>query len=104
MQGTSPLYEEILRLALESAYYDPRFHPVTLSELDTICIEISVLTPMQQVLSYGKWIATRCPSCGEEHISSHSYLGEAAVQVKKQIRNGLCVHCGAEIYGRYSLS
>jgi AmmeMemoRadiSam system protein A len=52
MQGTLPLYEEILRLALESAYYDPRFHPVTLSELDTICIEISVLTPMQQVLSY----------------------------------------------------
>jgi AmmeMemoRadiSam system protein A len=47
-----PLYEEILRLALEAAFHDPRFHPVTSDELEQIRFEISVLTQLSPIGSY----------------------------------------------------
>lgn len=46
------LYEEILRLAVEAAFHDPRFLPVTSDELDEIRFEISVLTELTPVDSY----------------------------------------------------
>ncbi len=89
-------------------YYQMLDRKPTREEFLLACLETAQDSGIPHIYagnsSSSKWTATRCPSCGEELISSHSYLGEAAVQVKKQIRNGLCVHCGAEIYGRYSLS
>jgi AmmeMemoRadiSam system protein B/AmmeMemoRadiSam system protein A len=44
-----PLAELVGAMALESAFEDPRFNPVTLRELSDLEIEISVLTPMKRV-------------------------------------------------------
>jgi len=44
-----PLAELVGAVALESAFEDPRFNPVTLRELPDLEVEISVLTPMQRV-------------------------------------------------------
>ena len=53
--GKFPLYESIRRLAVESAVYDPRFQPVAeLDELNSLFIEISILTIPQQVSSYSE--------------------------------------------------
>jgi AmmeMemoRadiSam system protein A len=52
MIANLPLYEEILRLAVEAAFHDPRFHPVTSDELEQINFEISVLTELTQIGSY----------------------------------------------------
>ena len=42
--GKRPLYRLIQRLACESAFHDPRFNAVRISELEHLFIEISVLS------------------------------------------------------------
>ncbi|MDX9801022.1 MAG: AmmeMemoRadiSam system protein A [Spirochaetia bacterium] len=49
--GIRPLYVTIREMALASAFDDPRFTPVEKSELDSIEIEISVLSPMSKIKS-----------------------------------------------------
>ncbi len=46
-----PLYKVISQMAIASSQNDHRFSPVTLSELENIDIEISVLTPMKKIES-----------------------------------------------------
>lgn len=54
-----PLYKAVCHMAIEAATEDSRFSPVTRKELDQLRIEISILSPIQQVASvedihYGK--------------------------------------------------
>ncbi len=49
MTGVKPLYETIREVAKSSALYDPRFPKVTADELEDIDIEITVLTPLQEI-------------------------------------------------------
>jgi uncharacterized protein (TIGR00296 family) len=46
---TTPLAEAVIESAISSATQDPRFYPLTLSELDHVVFEVSVLTPPQLV-------------------------------------------------------
>jgi uncharacterized protein (TIGR00296 family) len=46
---TTPLARAVIESAIESATQDPRFPPVSPSELDHIVFEVSVLTPPQLV-------------------------------------------------------
>jgi AmmeMemoRadiSam system protein A len=46
-----PLYEVIIEMTISASRYDTRFEPVKPEELDTITIEISVLTPRVRVNS-----------------------------------------------------
>ncbi len=48
-EPTLPLYEAIIDSAINAATSDPRFPPVTLSEMDSIIVEVSILTPLQQI-------------------------------------------------------
>ncbi len=48
-QSREGLARTIQEMALAAAFEDPRFPPVTLPELTKIDIEISVLTPLQEV-------------------------------------------------------
>lgn len=43
-----PLYEEIIEVALSSAFRDPRFPPLKKEELEEIEIEISLLSPLKR--------------------------------------------------------
>jgi AmmeMemoRadiSam system protein A len=49
MTPDRPLANLVGAMALQAAFEDPRFGPVTLKELPDLEIEISVLTPMQPV-------------------------------------------------------
>lgn len=48
-QPILPLIEATIRSAISAATEDPRFLPVELDEMDTITIEVSVLTPPQLI-------------------------------------------------------
>ncbi|MEM3381911.1 MAG: TIGR00296 family protein [Candidatus Bathyarchaeia archaeon] len=48
-EPTSRLIEATITSAIEAATGDPRFPPVTLEELDELTIEVSVLTPPQEI-------------------------------------------------------
>jgi len=46
IRAVKPLYETIAEMAAQAAFHDPRFPALTISEFNSIDIEISVLTPM----------------------------------------------------------
>ncbi len=46
---TSPLVEAVVDSAVSAATRDPRFYPLSLSELDKVVFEVSVLTPPEEV-------------------------------------------------------
>lgn len=47
IHAVKPLYKTIHEMAISAAFQDPRFKPLTETELNGLDIEISVLTPMQ---------------------------------------------------------
>jgi AmmeMemoRadiSam system protein A len=49
--ATKPLYKTIQEMAIDAATNDYRFTPVTANEINTLEIEISVLTPMHKISS-----------------------------------------------------
>jgi len=48
---TTPLAQAVVESAISSATQDPRFYPLSLSELDKVVFEASVLTPPQKIES-----------------------------------------------------
>ena len=46
---TSPLVEAIIDSAVNSTTHDPRFHPLSSSELEKVVFEVSVLTPPEAI-------------------------------------------------------
>jgi hypothetical protein len=44
---STPLTQAVMESAINSATQDPRFYPISLSELESIVFEVSVLTPPQ---------------------------------------------------------
>ena len=59
MTPDRPLANLVGAMALQAAFEDPRFAPVTLKELPDLEIEISVLTPMQPVSGPGAIVVGR---------------------------------------------
>ena len=47
-----PLYQIVIEMAISAAVNDPRFNPVTESELNDLEYEVSVLSPLKKVDSY----------------------------------------------------
>lgn len=50
--GVEPLWEGVQNNALNAAFHDPRFMPLAKNELKNVDIEISVMTPLQQIADY----------------------------------------------------
>ena len=48
--ATEPLRRTVAEVAVSSAFEDPRFPPVRLSETDTLQIEISILSPLRRIM------------------------------------------------------
>jgi hypothetical protein len=51
IEAVKPLYQAVSDMAVAASTEDPRFPPVEVGELDSIDIEITVLSPMRQVPS-----------------------------------------------------
>jgi len=49
IEADEPLYKVVSRMAIASAFNDPRFNPLSADELKEVTIEISVLSPFQKV-------------------------------------------------------
>ncbi|MCX5818179.1 MAG: AmmeMemoRadiSam system protein A [Proteobacteria bacterium] len=49
IRGVQPLHETVKEMAIQAAFYDPRFAPLEKKEWKDIDIEISVLTPMKKI-------------------------------------------------------
>lgn len=49
LEAHQPLFKDVIANALAAAFADPRFYPLTPSELDKVKISISYLTPAKEV-------------------------------------------------------
>ncbi|MBN1996977.1 AmmeMemoRadiSam system protein A [candidate division KSB1 bacterium] len=49
IHGIEPLLDTVIEMAIAAARRDPRFKPVETHELESIDIEISVLSPLQEI-------------------------------------------------------
>lgn len=49
VEGLRPLWETVRDMAIQAAFHDPRFPPLSAAELPFIDIEISVLTPLERL-------------------------------------------------------
>lgn len=47
--GQQPLWKTVMKMAVEASLHDPRFSPVSTSEIKDIDIEISVLSPFEKI-------------------------------------------------------
>ncbi|WP_045216922.1 AmmeMemoRadiSam system protein A [Desulfonatronovibrio magnus] len=47
--GDKPLWKTIIRMASQAAFHDPRFPPLQKAELNSINLEISILSPLSKV-------------------------------------------------------
>jgi len=52
-EARRPLVESVVRMAVAAAVNDPRFPPVTLSEVPDLTIEINALTPLKPIRETG---------------------------------------------------
>ena len=52
--ASDPLIDTVRKVAVSSAFHDPRFPPVTADELEGLELEISVLSPLRRIADIGE--------------------------------------------------
>jgi len=82
-----PLWEAVKRAAIAAALEDPRFPPLSLSELPKIVIEVSVLTVPERI------------DAELEELPSLIEIGKHGLIVKRGVRSGLLLPQVATEYG-----
>lgn len=75
-----PLYEVVEKMAVASATQDSRFSPVTLKELSTLEIEISVLSPMKKIQSIKEIIPGKHGIYIKKGYASGTFLPQVATE------------------------
>jgi AmmeMemoRadiSam system protein A len=91
------LYEVVSDMAIQAAFYDPRFQPVTKDELDKIEIEISVLTPMVPVYNLDDIVVGRDGLYVKKGFYSGVLLPQVATEYnwdKYQFLSHTCIKAG----------
>jgi len=95
LSGSQSLYLTIRDMAVEAAVDDPRFNPLTLSELKDIEIEISVLSPLKRVDSADKIEIGKHGVLVRKGYQSGVFLPQVATETgwsKEEFLNNLCAH------------
>jgi hypothetical protein len=93
--GSQPLYLTVRDMAIEAAVDDPRFAPLTLSELKDLEIEISVLSPLKKINSANEIELGRHGVLLRKGNQSGVFLPQVAIETgwnKEEFLNNLCVH------------
>ena len=54
IRGVLPLHETVSEMAVQAAFHDPRFAPLSKEEWEDVDMEISVLTPLKKIADIGE--------------------------------------------------
>ena len=93
----TPLYLAVSQMAIEAATSDPRFRPVTFSELKDIEIEISVLSPFEKVKNLDEIVVGKDGLMIQKGFYSGLLLPQVPVEYgwdKKTYLEHLCLKAG----------
>lgn len=97
MREDIPLYKVVSSMALESAFSDRRFMPVTIEELSNIEIEISVLTPSKPIKSIDEIVLGRDGVVLSKKVRRAVFLPQVATEMrwnKTEFLDNLCRKAG----------
>jgi len=97
-----PLYLDIIENAVHSAFFDPRFYPLSEKEIEKIKIEISILTPLQKLsFNFPKEILKKLTPLKHgvlirKNKNSATYLPQVwrEIKNKKEFLSNLCLKAG----------
>jgi MEMO1 family protein len=95
--GDEPLCKLVGAMALQAAFNDRRFSPVTADELGEIEIEISVLTPLREVSGAEKIVVGRDGVVLDKAGRSAVFLPQVATEQKwnrEEMLDNLCAKAG----------
>jgi len=95
LTGKEPLYRTIRDMAIEAAVGDPRFPQVGLSELKSIEIEISALSPLERIDSVEKIQLGIHGVIVKRGFNSGVFLPQVATETgwsKEEFLSNLCAH------------
>ncbi|HCU33920.1 MAG TPA: hypothetical protein DGT21_00320 [Armatimonadetes bacterium] len=90
-----PLAEAVRNAAISAATEDPRFRPVTVGELASLHIEISVLSPMQPIDDYQDVVVGRHGVLVTRGMRSGVFLPQVAPEQgwdRDEMLRNLCAH------------
>jgi len=94
--GQYPIYIGVQKMAIQSAFFDPRFNPLTKEELTNLHIEISVLSPMSPI-NYKNVVVGKHGLLVSYKYSSGVLLPQVPVEQKwnqTQYLEGVCNKAG----------
>lgn len=78
VESERALWETVARVARSSAFEDPRFKPLAREELDTVTLEVSVMSPLRPVASPEEVVAGRHGVMIELHGRRALFLPQVA--------------------------
>lgn len=93
-----PLFEVVEKMAVASATQDSRFSPVTLKELSSLEIEISVLSPMKRIGSIKEIIPGKHGIYIKKGYASGTFLPQVAIETGWSTEE-LLGHCSRDKAG-----
>jgi len=99
MIGDEPLIKTIGAMAIQAAFNDTRFNPLTADELKDIEIEISVLTPMKQVTGVSDIVIGRDGVLLSKNDHHAVFLPQVAPEQgwnREEMLDNLCRKAGLE--------
>ena len=92
-----PIYETVQKAAIAAAVRDPRFPPVTRSELDDLTVEISLLSPMKPVADTEEIIVGKHGLLIRQGYAQGLLLPQVAPEqgwTREQFLEGICRKAG----------
>ncbi|KJJ85695.1 dioxygenase [Candidatus Omnitrophus magneticus] len=90
-----PLYLTVRDMAIAAGTTDPRFSPVRIQEMDSIDIEISVLSQPEKIKDYKKIEMGNHGVIVQQGFKSGVYLPQVATETgwsREEFMNSLCAH------------
>jgi AmmeMemoRadiSam system protein A len=99
MIGDEPLGKIVGAMAMQAAFNDRRFNPLTADELSDIEIEISVLTPMKQVAGAADIVVGRDGVLINKDDYHAVFLPQVATEQRwnrEEMLDNLCLKAGLE--------
>jgi AmmeMemoRadiSam system protein B/AmmeMemoRadiSam system protein A len=99
MIGDEPLIKTVGAMAIQAAFNDKRFNPLTADELKDVEIEISALTPMKQVSGISDIVVGRDGVLLSKNDHHAVFLPQVATEQgwnREEMLNNLCRKAGLE--------
>jgi AmmeMemoRadiSam system protein A len=101
IEGHKPLRQAVRDLSASSAFRDPRFPPLSLSEVKDISIEISILSPLKEIESAGDFRPGTDGILLKKDSSSALFLPQVATEQgwnREETLSQLCRKAGLPLH------